>query len=187
MPTYTVVDFCMVFYNIGILNAMINSNKGTWCKRYHLLKKDLRKIFHSEKSVQAVFVSEFGNMENTIDDDLQRLVDETLQGSNLNLDQNPHIRSSTQAVFEQLVRDIDQPNIKVIAHPPYVALIVTDEWSVLHDSTLGSSVLLWKHIPSSSSCKSCICFTNKVEQRLWFATVTCPLRSRKVHNGNKMR
>ena len=44
---------------------------------------------------------------------------------------------STQALFEQIVKEMDRDDIIVIAHPPYVALVVRDEWEVIDACTMN--------------------------------------------------
>ena len=42
---------------------------------------------------------------------------------------------STQTLFEQIVKETDRDHIIVIAHSPYVALVVRDEWEVIDACT----------------------------------------------------
>ena len=116
----------MAFYNVGIQNSEVAGRK--WADKCERLKRDFEKIFGPNRGVQAAFILEFGNMYTNIDNslrsaDLQR--SKRLRGGV----PQPAARTetSTQELFEWIVSEINRPDIKVTAHPQYVALVST-EW-----------------------------------------------------------
>ena len=44
--------------------------------------------------------------------------------------------TSTQELFEWIVSEINRPDIKVTAHPLYVALVSTEDWSLVQAATV---------------------------------------------------
>ena len=60
----------MCFYNVGIQNNEVHGrNSHAKCRK---LQSDIEKIFDPNRGVQALFLSEFGNMFKNIDIDLTR-------------------------------------------------------------------------------------------------------------------
>ena len=91
-------------YNVGIMNTQIMGSH--WAPKYELLRDDIKSIFAHEVGVQALLLSEFGNM------------------------LHPMKTSSTNEVFQELLNDLELPHIEIKAAPPYVALIDTNCWRV---------------------------------------------------------
>ena len=58
----------IAFYNVGIQNSEVHGRK--WHAKCRKLQSDIAKIFDPNRGVQAVFLSEFGNMFKKIDIDL---------------------------------------------------------------------------------------------------------------------
>jgi len=128
------VSIC--FYNVGIQNSEVAASK--WAAKYKALKGDIAKIFHPSKGVQALFISEFGNMFQCIDGDMRRA--ELLRNKRLRggvSQPAAHVQPSTQALFEKIVEEMDRDDIIVRAHPPYVALVSSDEWLLLGNETMN--------------------------------------------------
>ena len=105
------------FYNVGILNAEVGHWK--WPGKYAKLKDDIATIFHCSKGVQALFISEFGNMFQCIDGAL-RSAELARNESLLGGVAQPavQVQPSTQALFEQIVQEMERDDIIVRAHPP---------------------------------------------------------------------
>ena len=116
----------MAFYNVGIQNSEVTGRN--WSEKYERLKRDIEKIFDPNRGVQAAFILEFGNMYKNIDNSLRSA---DLQRSKRFRGGVPQpaarTETSTQELFEWIVSEINRPDIKVTAHPPYVALVST-EW-----------------------------------------------------------
>ena len=117
---------CVAFYNVGINNSEVPARR--WADKCEMLKRDIQKLFRRDRGVQAVFISEFGNMFIRIDGtlrsaDLQR--SKRLRGGVVQPAARPE--TSTQDLFESIVSEINRPDIKVRAHPPYVALVSSEE------------------------------------------------------------
>ena len=121
------VVVAFAFYNVGIINSTILGRN--WRKpdseTQQQLREDIAYIFRANFGIQCVLLSEFGQMSPSIDVELRADTGDVLQ-------------PSTQEYFEQLVRDINLPNVTVHAMAPYVALIDSTVWKVnkcvpLHD------------------------------------------------------
>ncbi len=128
------VSIC--FYNVGIQNSEVAASK--WAAKYKALKRDIAKIFHPSKGVQALFISEFGNMFQCIDGDMRRA--ELVRNKRLRggvSQPAAHVQPSTQALFEKIVEEMDRDDIIVRANPPYVALVSSDEWLLLGNETMN--------------------------------------------------
>ena len=101
----------MLFYSMGIQNAMAGTRN--WWRRLAQIEQDVRRVFESDYAVQGLFISEFGNMFQSIDSALA-----------------PWHHQNTQELFEAMLATLGLDHIKVYADPPYVALVDADRWHV---------------------------------------------------------
>ena len=128
------VSIC--FYNVGIQNSEVTAPR--WAAKYERLKRDIQNIFHVSRGVQALFISEFGNMFTCIDDEMRRA---KLARNNPLCGGVPqpaaHVQPFTKALFEQIVEEMERHDIIVRADPPYVALVLSDEWLLLEARTMN--------------------------------------------------
>ena len=103
-------------YNIGIQNKEVHSGRN-WTQKYKRIRDDVESAFTNKARIQVLLISEFGNMFDDIDGVLSSGVAQ------------PTGRS-TRELFEDLLASIKLPHIRVVADPPYVALIDTHCWVV---------------------------------------------------------
>ena len=84
----------LMSYNIGFNNIEIVSQTPTFDRKKGRLKADIVSAFTNEVGIQALLLSDFGNMFDTIDQNLQEKFDMTVVG-----------------YFENLIRDLDFPTL----------------------------------------------------------------------------
>ena len=74
------------------------------------LKVDIEATFCADVGIQALFISEFGQMYSNIDE---------------------FVAGMTKDVFEDVLREIDLSHLVIKALPPYVAIVDPTYWEVL--------------------------------------------------------
>ena len=106
----------IAFYNLGVSNDEVTGKN--WLrgkKKAAKITCDIEAMFAPEYGIQAVLLSEVGNMYACIDAEWNTA--------------NP--LSSTQKFFEAIVSKLKlNEDIVVCAHPPYVALVDSSVWDV---------------------------------------------------------
>ena len=121
----TDTTLALMSYNIGIQNAEIRSGKN-WTNKYTRLREDVKSAFTHKVGIQVLLLSEFGNMFESIDRVLSSGVAQPT-GRRVHC---------TRELFEDLLAYIELPHIRVLADPPYVALIDSQCWLVKHHEVL---------------------------------------------------
>ena len=126
---------CVAFYNVGINNSEVPARR--WADKCEMLKRDIQKLFRRDRGVQAVFISEFGNMFKNIDKNMRNADSQPSKRRRGGVPQlAARTETSTLELFRSIVLEIHRPDITVRAHPPYVALVSTEDWSVVQAVTL---------------------------------------------------
>ena len=149
----------MAFYNVGIQNSEVTGRN--WSEKYERLKRDIQKIFDPTRGVQALFILEFGNMFKNIDKNMRNADSQPSKRRRGGVPQ-PAARTetSTLELFRSIVLEIHRPDITVRAHPPYVALVSTEDWSVVRavpldrlctDETLFVQLTHLKHVSGAQN------------------------------------
>ena len=116
----------LMSYNIGIHNNELN-NKNSWAATYGALQRDIKAAFEHEVGIQILLLSEFGNMFTSFDEKLK-------DGLEQPTGKTVH---SLSELLEDLLANIGLARIRVLADPPYVALIDSRWWHVKeHDVIL---------------------------------------------------
>ena len=118
-------DFALMSYNIGIQNAEVYGGRN-WTNKYRKLQNDVKSAFKHKVGIQVLLLSEFGNMFDDIDRHIRSGVAQP----------TGHKVRSTCELFEDLLASIKLPHIRVVADPPYVALIDSECWQVKHHQVL---------------------------------------------------
>ena len=115
------LEVAFAYYNIGIQNTEI---LGTaWNKpnseKQRKLRNDVQAIFSAQHGIQCLFISEFGLMSKSIDEELGK-------------EQNRGVsQPATKTYFEDVLRSINLSHLNVYAIPPYVALVDPTYWHVI--------------------------------------------------------
>ena len=122
----------LMSYNIGIQNKEVHSGRN-WTQKYKRIRDDVESVFTNKAGIQVLLISEFGNMFDDIDGVLSSGVAQPT---------GRKVRS-TRELFEDLLASIKLPHIRVVADPPYVALIDSECWRVEHHEVLKN--LCTKH------------------------------------------
>ena len=115
----------LMSYNIGIQNKEVHSGKN-WTQKYKRIRDDVEAAFTNEAGIQVLLISEFGNMFDDIDGVLSSGVAQPTGNK---------VRSTCE-LFEDLLKSIKLSHIRVVADPPYVALIDSECWQVEHHEVL---------------------------------------------------
>ena len=124
MAALTNTSIALMSYNIGIQNNEVLGNK--WPNKYKRLQDDIESAFTHEAGIQILLLSEFGSMFTSIDTILDSGVEQPTGRKIYN----------TKQLFEDLLGDINLPDILVVANAPYVALINSECWKVKRHEVL---------------------------------------------------
>jgi len=109
-------------YNIGFNNQEILSRTTAFARKIERLQADMTRVFTAATGIQVLVISEFGNMFKKID---QPLKDE--------------FGVTVVEYFQNLIADLQihsAETIKVVARAPYVALVDTRYWHIIHHQPL---------------------------------------------------
>ena len=131
------VSVSAVFYNVGIQNKEVTSKYWRTWKRQKL-KDDIQKVFDGMNGVTMMFISEFGSMFDSVDDDIQKkgfvnpgVCRKTPALANYNRCAN------TERIFEEILDELGLHDILVLADAPYVALIDKHYWRIRKRETVA--------------------------------------------------
>ena len=111
----------IAFYNVGLNNKELLGQKWNKknCPKQRKLQDDIESIFAAEHAIQALFLTEFGGMDPTIDELL-------LAPENLDVEQ-----PLTKTYFENMLKRIPTLSFLIVhVEPPYVALVDPTYWHV---------------------------------------------------------
>ena len=113
------------FYNIGIQNKEVAGQN--WEMKFNLLKNDIQRNMGANL-VDCVFLTEFGNMKDSINTVLHLLQKHPAGATSA----GPH--RAAHRLFAELLDDLGEEDFEVYDDVPYIALINTNIWTVLkHD------------------------------------------------------
>ena len=113
-------EVAFVFFNVGISNSELLgkcwNSKGSI--KQDRLRNYIHGIFAPEHGIQALFISEFGQMSPTIDEELACSLNRGVS------------QPATTTYFENMLESLGLSHLNVHSLPPYVALVDPNYWHV---------------------------------------------------------